>query len=53
MTTNVRFCLSHGPSDEKKKCTNSIKIAAFHSQVKQLTTKDSVVQPYKNSSFII
>ena len=39
MTTNVRFCLSHGPSDDKKKkkkkkkkkCTKYVKITAFHS----------------------
>ena len=29
MITNVRFCLSHGPSDNKK-CTKYIKVTAFH-----------------------
>ena len=50
MITNVRFCLSHGPSDDKNKFTKYIKLTAFHSYAEQLTTKDSVVLRNKNSS---
>ena len=54
MTTNVRFCLSHGPSDDKKNAQNIfLKITAFHSQAEQLTTKDSIVLRNKNSSHIV